>query len=147
MLYSYSLYVKIGNPNILLVDDDTGADYERYFYEPLTFAKAYAATWEVVSKGCPTTLNDYSAVIWFTGDDRITTLTTEEQQVVADYLDNGGRLLITGQNIGYDLIEDGTVADSSFYTNYLHANYISDSTDTDIIYFLQVLFTLTIVMH
>lgn len=128
-----SLYVKIGNPNILLVDDDNGADYEQYFYDPLIFAKAYSATWEVASRGCPTVLNDYSAVIWLTGDDRTTSLTTEEQQALTEYLDSGGRLFITGQNIGYDLVEDGTAEDSSFYANYLHAKYVADSTEATII--------------
>ena len=131
-----SLFVKIGNPNILLVDDDNGADYEQYFYEPLNYANAYAGTWEVTSLGCPTTLTDYAAVIWLTGDDRTTSLTTEEQQALTEYLNSGGRLLITGQDIGYDLVEDGTVEDSTFYANYLHAHYIADSTSSYVIYFV-----------
>jgi len=131
-----TFYLEIGEPIILLVDDDNGMNYEQYFFESLYFAKAYAGTWDVASRGCPTNLQDYAAVIWFTGDDRTTSLTPEEQQVLADYLDNGGRLFITGQNIGYDLVADGTVADSTFYANYLHAKYISDSTDTYIVYFV-----------
>ncbi len=47
------------------------------------------------------------------------------QAVLATFLDRGGRLMITGQNIGWALTLDGTTP-NSFYTNYLHANYVAD---------------------
>jgi len=42
--------------------------------------------------------------------------------VLTGYLDQGGNLFITGQDIGYSL------KDKPFYSNYLHAKYIQDNT-------------------
>ncbi len=125
-----SFDVKIGSPNILLVDDDNGANYEQYFNQPMSLAKIYTDKWEIKSRGIPSfadVLQNYQTVIWFTGDDRTSTLTPEEQQAIAAYLDQGGRLVLTGQDIGFDLISDGTPGDSSFFLNYLHAELVSDS--------------------
>jgi CARDB. len=65
----------------------------------------------------------FNVVIWFTGDDWRTTLTSSEQSVLQNYLDNGGNLFISGQDIGYD------IGYTEFYSNYLHAEYISDDTN------------------
>lgn len=128
-----SFLVKIGNPNLLLVDDDHGASYEQYFYQPLTLARTYFDRWDTESQGCPTAagvLQRYQQVIWFTGDDRSSSLTAEEQQAIAAYLAGGGRLLLTGQDIGVDLMGDGSAQDSAFYQQVLHADFISDTVAT-----------------
>ncbi|MBC8185075.1 T9SS type A sorting domain-containing protein [candidate division KSB1 bacterium] len=131
-----SFDIKIGNPSVLLVDDDEGADYQIYFHQSIYLAKIYNNSWEVSTEGCPSyanVLHNYHTVIWFTGDDRKTSLTSEEQSAIAEFLDNGGNLLLTGQNIGYDLIVDGTPGDSSFFANYLHAELIADSVQATMI--------------
>ncbi len=125
-----SFYVKIGNPNVLLVDDDAGANYEFYFSGPMSLAKIYSNSWDVFNQGSPSyaeVLKKYQTVIWFTGDDKKNSLTISEQLALAEFLESGGRLLLTGQNIGYDLITDGSAADSLFFTNYLQAELIKDS--------------------
>ncbi|MEA3400952.1 MAG: carboxypeptidase regulatory-like domain-containing protein [Armatimonadota bacterium] len=50
------------------------------------------------------------------------------QATLATFLDRGGRLMMSGQDIGFALTLDGTVQ-NNFYTNYLHANYVEDSAD------------------
>ncbi len=125
-----SFDVKIGNPNILLVDDDNGANYEQFFYQPMALSKIYSDHWEITSQGCPSfseILQKYQTVIWFMGDDRTTSLTSEEQQAISEYLDHGGWLVLTGQNIGYDLIGDGTSEDTAFFKIYIHADFLSDT--------------------
>ncbi|MDZ7261877.1 MAG: M1 family aminopeptidase, partial [candidate division KSB1 bacterium] len=123
-----SFGVGIGEPKILLVDDDGGKTYETYYTSLLNKSFLYAAHWDVADKGSPAdTLSHYQTVIWFTGDDRDSTLSPEDQAYLASFLDHGGRLLISGQNIGYDLVEAGIPADSMFYANYLHAQYLSDN--------------------
>ena len=43
------------------------------------------------------------------------------------FLDNGGNLLVAGQDVGWDTWEgNGTTLWQDFYTNYLNANYIND---------------------
>jgi len=131
-----SFDVRIGNPNVLLVDDDNGANYERFYFQPMSLAKVYNDNWEIISQGIPSyseVLQRYQTVIWFTGDDRETSLTNEEQQALTEYLNNGGWLLLTGQNIGYDLVADGTIEDSTFFNDYLHAEYIADSVQATMI--------------
>lgn len=124
--------VKIGSPPVLLVDDDNNAEYEHFFHQPMSLVKVYNDTWEIHTQGVPSTetLQNYQTVIWFTGDDRTTSLTSDEQQEIAQYLDAGGWLVLSGQNIGYDLIVDGSAEDSLFYRNYLHAQFISDTVNS-----------------
>ncbi|MDZ7331296.1 MAG: M1 family aminopeptidase [candidate division KSB1 bacterium] len=125
-----SFDVKIGQPTIILIDDDDGADYERYFWPAASLAKIYCDSWEVKTQGVPgygDLLQRYKTAIWFTGDDRTTSLTSEEQYAITEFLDRGGWLILTGQNIGYDLMVEGSTQDSLFFTNYLHAVLLSDS--------------------
>jgi hypothetical protein len=125
----YTLDLIIGTSTILLVDDDGGTSLEAIYMDALETKGIFPAHWDAGTKGRPTTeaMQQYEAAIWFTGDDRETSLTSEEQAVIADYLDGGGRLLIAGPNIGYDLVEDGSAGDAAFYADYLHAEYVSDA--------------------
>jgi hypothetical protein len=133
--YAYIVGFKIltGSPAILLVDDDEGKTYEVHYTKALEMKQIYSEAWDVSLNGAPTidVLQQYESVIWFTGDDRDSTLTADEQSVITAFLDGGGKLLITGQDIGHDLVEDGSAADSTFYSTYLHAQYVSDSSNTD----------------
>jgi len=104
---------------ILLVDDDEGADYEMYYEDALS-ADGYSYVKTEVSP----TLNELSSfdcVVWLTGRDFTTTLTNEDQTNLAIYLDNGGSLFISGQDVGYN------VGDTDFYRDYLHSEYTRDS--------------------
>lgn len=75
-------------------------------------------------------LNDYDIVLWFTGDDssadKVFNGTNKDK--VKSFLDNGGKLLLTGSEIAYNLGRINTVAeyDLSFMNNYLKASYVSD---------------------
>ncbi|MBU0492689.1 MAG: DUF11 domain-containing protein [Chloroflexi bacterium] len=113
-------------PPILLVDDDNASstDYRPWYTAALDALGEQYDTWTVASKGSPTAadLAAYRVLIWFTGKDYTTSLTSAEQTALAAFLDGGGNLFLTGQDIGYDI---GT---SAFYANYLHATYISDNT-------------------
>jgi subtilisin family serine protease len=112
--------------SILLVDDDNGSTYETYFKAALdSLGKSYTV-WTVRSQGSPSaaTLQSYRIVVWFTGNDYSTTLTSTDETNLATYLNGGGRLFITGQDIGYDIRSD------SFYGTYLHATYKLDDTNT-----------------
>ena len=113
-------------PPILLVDDDNGSSYEGYFTAALdTLAPENGYdTWNVESQGSPSAsiLQQYDVVLWFTGDDYATTLSSTDQSNLATYLNGGGCLFITGQDIGR------SVGESPFYSDYLHATYVQDDT-------------------
>jgi hypothetical protein len=69
-------------------------------------------------------LNEYDAVYWYLSDESVTTesLNKIEQAKIQNYLEHGGKLFISGSEIGYDLFISGDELDKNFYTNFLKAN-------------------------
>ena len=123
--------VMMENLAVLLVDDTggqtdgDGRTIVSYYEDALNTADiTYFTKWVNYVQGPPEIdgINKYRTVIWLTGSN-ITTLSSDEQSMLQTYLDNGGSALITGQNIGYDLVELGGAGDQAFYANYLRAGY------------------------
>ncbi len=85
--------------------------------------------YNTTTASCTSLMRDYDIVIWFTafdtgavgGDFNYPTLTAADRQNLQWYLDNGGKLFLTGQDIASDI---GHV--DSFFESYLHAEYIAD---------------------
>ncbi|MCC7352885.1 MAG: S8 family serine peptidase [Anaerolineae bacterium] len=93
---------------ILLVDDDRWYDQEAKYEAALAAGGFAYDRWEVGwedGKGIgspPTaTLRLYPLVIWFTAYDWHQPLTQADERRLAAYLDGGGRLFLTGQDILY----------------------------------------------
>ncbi|WP_205511404.1 golvesin C-terminal-like domain-containing protein [Longitalea arenae] len=87
---------------------------------------------EVIASG-KLALSKYFAVDWFVGEESSAnrSLDSMEKTVIKKYLDKGGRLLISGSEIGWDLGRSGSPnADSAFYKDYLKAVYVSDGAGT-----------------
>ena len=99
-------YVDITNAGsqtaqVLLVDDDNGASYEAYYQAALdALGIVYDHTSTPPNNAI---MSGYEAVVWFTGNDWQTTLTSTDQTELGNYLAGGGNLFISGQDIGYDL--------------------------------------------
>jgi len=106
---------------LLVVDDDGGMAYEDYYTSALDrLGKSY----ELVSTAPELeVLGRYQGVIWETGNQGADTLTAADQANLAAYLDGGGRLFLSGQDIGLD------IGRSTFYRDYLHAAFHSDDTN------------------
>ncbi|PIQ08075.1 MAG: hypothetical protein COW71_13690 [Ignavibacteriales bacterium CG18_big_fil_WC_8_21_14_2_50_31_20] len=129
----------IGKPNsrFLIVNgfDRTSSttntyDYIRMYELPMknigsTFS---SASNEAVYKGF-VNLNDYQYVIWILMDEGSSddTFNSLEQNKVIEFIDSGGAFVVSGSEIGWDLVANGSVADKAFFENYLKANYISDA--------------------
>ncbi|RLI92787.1 MAG: hypothetical protein DRO89_01425, partial [Candidatus Altiarchaeales archaeon] len=115
----------VSGTEILLVDDDGGADYEQYYENAINNNGYRYSYWNVSFHGSIPSeiLSNYSIVIWFTGDRSFNTLTPTDMNNLQNYLDAGNSLFISGQDIGWDI--NGT----SFYSDYLHAQYLRDDTD------------------
>ena len=121
-----SIIVKtIGEAAILLVDDDAGSGYETYYTNYLDDLRIPYESWELSTSGVPssTILNQYDAVIWYTGDYRGDALPASKTSTLQDYLDGGGNLLLSGQGIAAQL--DSSEPD--FLNNYLKSDYVSTS--------------------
>ncbi|WP_162915544.1 golvesin C-terminal-like domain-containing protein [Paraflavitalea soli] len=78
-------------------------------------------------------LGSYVGVDWFVGEESTTerTLDATEKLLIKNYLDGGGRLMISGAEIGWDLGRAASPnADLSFFNNYLKATYVGDDAGT-----------------
>lgn len=113
---------------VLLVDDDGGNTYEDYFTAALQDAGISYGVWDLSSSK----LNDAVAasmdlLIWNVGLG-YPSLDPTDRAFVADHLDNGKSLFLSGQDIGWDLnyVDSGNT-DVAFYEGYLHADYRSDA--------------------
>jgi len=71
----------------------------------------------------------YDAVIWYSGEQSTTdeTFTTEEQGMVAQYIEDGGAFFVSGSEIGWDLVERGSLQDTAFFNEVLNTHYVQDS--------------------
>jgi hypothetical protein len=116
--------VKCGEPRLLIVDDDEGSDFEKYYTAACDSNHVLYDTYSVQTSGSPSsdTLRHYPVVAWFTGNATTNTLTATDRTNLAAFLDNGGNLLIAGQNIAQDISSD------PFLNDYLHASFVDDST-------------------
>ena len=113
-----TLNVSLRSAQVLIVDDDAGKEFQTYFEQAVTGSGRSYLTVSTAPNAATMAL--FESVIWLTGNDFTTTLGTADIAELSAYLDGGGRLFITGQDIGYDI---GT---TPFYANYLHAAYVQD---------------------
>jgi len=74
-------------------------------------------------------LNNFKFVIWMLMDESSAddTFNKTEQTKVKGFIDNGGVFIVSGDEIGWDLVHLGDATDISFYQNYLKADYIADN--------------------
>ena len=118
-------------PCVLVVDDDYDDKGNRYDDQAY-----YTSTLEALGVGYevwgapddrdgppPEVLGRYHGVVWLTGRDWDYTLTPADQAALRAYLEGGGRLFLSGQDIGWDVARYG---EPPFYRDYLHADYLRD---------------------
>ena len=74
------------------------------------------------------TPSEHAALIWATGEDSVAdeTLSDDEQQILETYLASGGDLFLSGAEIGWDLVGNGTSSDQVFYQDVLMSSYVVD---------------------
>ena len=113
--------VLTGRPPVLLIDDDLGQNYERFLVSSLDEADYLYEVWDVAAGVSPDEdIMLYNTVIWMTGDDSTSTLTNIDIYHLQRFIDAGGSLLLTGQNINED------IGSTSFFTDYLKCAPRSD---------------------
>lgn len=74
--------------------------------------------------------------MWILGDESTAdeTFNLNEQTAVMTYLESGGKLFVSGSEIGWDLDYLGSSSDKNFYNNYLKASYIADDANSNSAY-------------
>jgi subtilisin family serine protease len=112
---------------ILFVDDDEGAAFETHFRTALNANALSFDEWNVFAGSrlpAAANLSSYPLVIWNTGADidaPQSGLSTEEQAAITSYLNAGGRIFLSGQDILFNGLSP------EFLQNYLKiASYVDD---------------------
>jgi len=115
---------------VLLADDDDGGWFENYYISALEEKYVDYYYWDMTASG---SLNGETSLfptcIWFTGNATNQTLTAEDKEELRQFLEGGGCLLLTGQNIG-DELGPG----DEFMNEYLRAEHSEDDVNQ---YFLN----------
>ncbi len=91
---------------VLLVDDDGGADHEAYYEQALAALGFTDVATETVAPGADgpdTAAMSGKTVVWFTGATYTDTLRPADQAGLETHLGGGGKLLLMGQDLGYDI--------------------------------------------
>jgi len=118
------LPLQVGLPRILLVNDYAGTAINRWYKEACDSLRVLYDMYSTQTSGAPSadTLSHYPVLIWYTGLDSINCLSASCRIALQTYLDAGGKLFISGQNIGQAIGTD------PFYANYLKAQFVTGST-------------------
>ncbi len=79
--------------------------------------------------GTTTHLSDFRTVDWILGEETVgeETFSAVEQETVKTFLRQGGRLLVTGSELGWDLDQKGSASDKDFIHTFLKAKFVYNS--------------------
>jgi immune inhibitor A len=123
-IHQYDYRWKVGNTQFLVVDDDGNdqRDFAKYFIAILDSMQVPFDVHDILAGGVPGAeqMAEYPNAVWFTGDHRDSTISSADIAVMKGFLDGGGRLLLTGQDIVQHIAE---LPDDSFLSDYLHIGY------------------------
>lgn len=124
---SLQVFATLSVPQILLVDDDGGDVLELPFMDALNANSLAYDVWDAAALGATPDAADlaaYGMVIWNTGYDFVSIdagITPTEESAISAYLDGGGRLFLSGEDVLYNGVS------TTFQQNYLKvATYTND---------------------
>ena len=112
----------------LLVDEDGGAPNVQSFYEDALAANGIAYSyWDLAADPSPPAsyFAAHRNIVWFTGNSYPAPITPYESELAA-FLDGGGRLFMSGQDI-----LDQAAGTTAFVHNYLHINWNGTEVQND----------------
>ncbi len=116
----------IGQPRVLLVDDNAGSGIDEFYNSELEKSFIPWANRSIYDEGVPSLsdLQVYDLVVWYTGNYKVDPLSANEISLLEQFMDNGGKLFLTGQGIAFQLHSLGPV---DFLTDYLKSQYVSSN--------------------
>lgn len=138
----YGLRMLNDNKKILIVDgfdrySGSGSWANPYHDFVVSHGKSFNLSFETCANeqiGNGTiNLNNYELVLWILGDESTAdeTFSDVERSKVMNYLENGGKLFVSGSEIAWDLEGSSTATsvETVFLRNYLKSKYISDDSN------------------
>lgn len=110
-------------PPFLLVNESDKESYAAFFHAAMTDLGQEFMTTDLPSGAGVGAMDllPFRTVVWFTGDRYSGIFSDATQAAVREYLAAGGRLVISGQDIGYGIKE------TPFYAEVLGATYVKDT--------------------
>ncbi len=130
-----TLVTSAGRFPILLVDDDDGeVNVEGYYLTALDSLGLEPLVWTHAKQGEPDSaeLLSFPLVVW-SCEAALPSLTSSDREALAGYLNQGGHLFMSGQDIGWDLCDpyglNSTPEALEWYESYLHATYVADDSE------------------
>ena len=118
--FYFEIPVRVGSSETLVVDDDGDGENEKAVLEGLEHARRFCHVMKSSDLDEEKALK-YRNIIWITGEEFSNTLDGKEREFLIRYLEQGGHLLLIGDNIGDDL------GKTDFYKRYLHAKVIKET--------------------
>jgi len=120
--------IEVDAADILLVNDDPNGTYSNFFIDVLETLNVTYHHWSTAEKGIAPALaaateTGFPIIVWYTGDEAVNSLSADEENSLIAFLDAGGRLFLTGQNIVENLPTSSTLL-----TNYLQVSHGGNST-------------------
>jgi hypothetical protein len=120
-----------GTP-VLIVDDDAGASYETYYKDAVEANGYVNGMWDRDGDGklSGEILSNFYAVVWNVGWG-FPSLDADDRAAIGAYLDGGGSLFVTGQDIGWDFydVSGSQYGNQVWYQTYLGCYYVNDDTN------------------
>ncbi len=115
--------LEVSPASLMLVDDDDGSTHEVFYRAALDNQGYTYHWWDVQANGSPT-VSDLEGIpsrkiLWYTGDSDGNSLSSDEAAELVALLNNGGRLLLTGQ----DIVEENS---GSTLMNQLGLSYVNN---------------------
>ncbi len=120
------------SPQVLFVADFENSDgkyfdYSKYYTEAFeNNSIAYNYVHHLDTKITPELLNMYSTVVWAC-EWHFPSVDSSDRVALESFLDNGGALFLSGQDVAWDLNENADNIDKEFLNNYLNINFVADN--------------------
>ena len=110
-----------------ILENVNSFDYAKY-YAPLFAELGYSLDFTQRTNVAAMDLSGYDMIVWFLGEQSTEneTFNHEEQAKIAEFIENGGALFVSGAEIGWDLDHRGDAADKAFFNETLNAKYVAD---------------------
>lgn len=119
----------VGLPDLMLVDDDNGARIDTFYSQALDSLNHPYLRWDISTQGVPTAMNQFPYAVWFTGSSRPDTMSIAKINAIIAYLNGGGRLFLSSQDVIEQLSARGNPDDFTLIHDYLKVAYLMRETD------------------
>ena len=111
-------------PSVLIIDDDYANDSIETYKKALSTNELSFISLKKDNEIEKSAMMSFERIIWYTGSSGLGTLNPRDRAFIEDYVNNGGQMLLTGQDIGYE------IGQSQFYRHWLGVEFIKDHEET-----------------